>query len=53
MEKIRITQMEKANLLRAEMDLDHLIIDWDNVEVIDEVELPQHLQETLKKLEKK
>lgn len=42
-----MTLMEKANFLRAEMDLDKPIIDWDNVEIIDDTQLPPAALEAL------
>jgi len=45
MEKIKMTLMEKANYLRAEMDLDKSIIDWDNVEIIEETQAYQEAME--------
>jgi hypothetical protein len=35
MDKIKITLEEKANLLRAEMDMDTPIVNWDNIEILD------------------
>ena len=47
MNKIKMTLMEKANFLRAEMDLEKSIIDWDNVEIIDDIQLPPAALEAL------
>ncbi len=47
MNKIKMTLMEKANFLRAEMDMDESIIDWNNVEIIDDAQLPPAALEAL------
>lgn len=42
--------MEKANFLRAEMDLDRPIIDWNNVEIIDDKEYQEAKEQNQSKL---
>lgn len=52
MEKIKMTLMEKSLFLRAEMDMDESIIDWNNVEIIDDEPIHPQAQEALNLLKK-